>query len=159
MIQHRIEGDKELLKGLDNLSSNQHRAHLMDLIASYGVSSTQQRFIEEKGPDDQSWPKSLRAIEDGGSTLRDTARLFQSLTHEAAAGFAAWGTNVIYAGIHQFGGDIKPVKAKRLAFKVGSKSVFANKVTIPARPYLGISTADQVEIKEIFNGWATEAFQ
>lgn len=45
--------------------------------------------------------------------------------------------NLIYARIHEFGGIIKPVKAKMLSWvnKEGQR-VFANAVHIPARPYM-----------------------
>jgi len=49
---------------------------------------------------------------------------------------ASIGPSVIYGRIHEFGGIIKPVKAKALAFEVGGQLVFAQSVTIPKRPYL-----------------------
>ena len=62
------------------------------------------------------------------------------------------GTNVKYAAIHQFGGTIRPKKGKALAF--GGR--FVQSVTIPARPYLGISEQDNKEIREIIKGWVLE---
>jgi len=59
--------------------------------------------------------------------------------------------DVRYAAIQEFGGrtpahDIRPVKAKALAFLMGGRTVFARIVhhpgsTIPARPYLGPAMA------------------
>lgn len=50
------------------------------------------------------------------------------------------GSNLVYARIHEFGGVIRPKKAKLLAFTVGkgssAKKIFTRKVTMPARPYL-----------------------
>jgi HK97 gp10 family phage protein len=43
---------------------------------------------------------------------------------------------VIYAKIHEFGGVIRPVKAKALKFQIDGKWIVTKKVTIPARPYL-----------------------
>ena len=62
------------------------------------------------------------------------------------------GTNVKYAAIHQFGGTIRPKKGKALAF--GGR--FVQSVTIPARPYLGISEQDNKEIQEIIKDWVLE---
>jgi len=42
----------------------------------------------------------------------------------------------IYARIQEFGGTIRPRKAKLLHFFVDGKEIFAKKVTLPARPYL-----------------------
>lgn len=47
------------------------------------------------------------------------------------------GSDRVYAAIHQFGGTILPKKpGGRLAFKIGGQTVFARKVTVPARPFL-----------------------
>lgn len=62
------------------------------------------------------------------------------------------GTNMKYAAIHQFGGTIRPKKGKALAF--GGR--FVQSVTIPARPYLGISEQDNKEIREIIKDWVLE---
>ena len=62
------------------------------------------------------------------------------------------GTNVPYAAIHQFGGTIRPKKGKALAF--GGR--FVQSVTIPARPYFGISAQDNKEIQEIIKDWVLE---
>jgi HK97 gp10 family phage protein len=43
---------------------------------------------------------------------------------------------VIYAKIHEFGGVIRPVKAKALKFQIDGKWIVTKKVTMPARPYL-----------------------
>jgi hypothetical protein len=43
---------------------------------------------------------------------------------------------VIYARIHELGGDIYPVKKKSLRFQIGNKWITTRHVRIPARPYL-----------------------
>jgi phage gpG-like protein len=78
--------------------------------------------------------------------------LMGSITMRAGANQVEVGTNKIYGPIHQFGGTIVPRKAKALAFRMGggnSPLTFAQKVTIPARPFLGISAGDEVEIGNI----------
>jgi len=46
------------------------------------------------------------------------------------------GTNVVYARIQEFGGEIRPVRAKVLRFKIGGADVFAKRVNIRPKPYL-----------------------
>ena len=53
------------------------------------------------------------------------------------------------AAVHQFGGTIKPKSGKLLAFR----GHVAKSVTIPARPYLGLSDADQNELVERTLDW------
>lgn len=59
------------------------------------------------------------------------------------------GSNLEYAATHQFGATIKPKNKKMLSWKIGGVSVFAKKVVIPARPFLGISIADEAELQNI----------
>ena len=40
-----------------------------------------------------------------------------------------------YAAIHQRGGIIRAKPGKSLAFEIGGRTIFAKKVTIPARPF------------------------
>ena len=54
------------------------------------------------------------------------------------------------AGIHQTGGVIRAKTAKGLAFTLANgESAVVGSVTIPARPYLGISEAEREEIEEV----------
>lgn len=43
--------------------------------------------------------------------------------------------SVVYAAIHEYGGDIYPVNKKFLAFKIDGKWIFTKHVYIPPRPY------------------------
>ena len=81
-----------------------------------------------------------------------TARIFRAASTTSPArprraGAPAW----IDARIHQFGGVITPVKGKCLAFNLGGKKVFAKKVTIPARPYVGMSEANKTDM--VLTAW------
>ena len=104
----------------------------MDRIGRYLVASTLQRFERERGPGGKPWLKSARAIADGGRTLTDTGRLRGSIAHTVTDGGRAVevGSNVLYAAIHQFGG-----RAGR-----------GRRVTLWARPYLGIDEQDRTNI-------------
>jgi HK97 gp10 family phage protein len=52
---------------------------------------------------------------------------------------------VIYAKIHEFGGVIRPVKAKALKFQIDGKWIVTKKVTMPARPYLRPAVDEHME--------------
>ena len=63
------------------------------------------------------------------------------------------GTNAKHASTHQLGAKNRLIKAKRkkyLRFKVNGRWVMKKKVkvTIPARPFLGLSDDDMQEIQE-----------
>ena len=69
-------------------------------------------------------------------------------------GILKWGTNVEYAGIHQFGGKIKKPERRRGKGEkpwvftgqdgstVFTKKIRAHEINIPARPFIG--TNDQL---------------
>ncbi len=51
--------------------------------------------------------------------------------------------------MHQEGAIIKPTDAKALAFVSGGKQVFAKKVVIPARPFVGLSSDNEQELLDL----------
>ena len=136
-----------LFKALRQMGANPQP--LLRDIAFLGESSTRERFRSQTGPDGQRWKPSLRAQLTGGKTLTKDGHLGDSITSTADQHAAEWGTNRIYAAIHQFGGTIKPKSGKLLAFR----GHVAKSVTIPARPYLGLSDADQNELVERTLDW------
>jgi len=110
---------------------------LLDGLARMGQQQTQRRIEDEKTtPEGAAWPLTR----DGRKALFVTGtHLYRSIDHAASASEARWGTGWIGAKVHQFGAVIRPKDAKALSFTVGGKRVVAKKVTIPARPYLGVS--------------------
>lgn len=97
---------------------------------------------EKRGPDGKNWLPN-RA---GTSTLYRSGALSRSIDYSATGEAAIIGSGLVYAGIHQTGGTIKPKNAKRLVFRMGNKTIFAKQVKIPARPYLGISAENAEDI-------------
>lgn len=156
MITQTVQGDKSLVDALHRLGNSSARKDLMEQVGAYGVSSTQGRFIDQVDPEGNKWKPSRRAQTKGGQTLRDKGRLFSSFTFAATSSQAEWGTNLIYAGIHHFGGTIKPKNAKSLAFAGMQGMVFAKEVTIPARPYIGFNADDGQEVTAIAHDWIRE---
>lgn len=127
--------DAELRAALNRLVFRLTNADpILDNIGRRLVTSTIRRFEEEKAPDGTPWKPSQRAEEEGGQTLTNTGRLRQSITHRVRGDGVEVGTNVVYGGIHQFGGE------------AGRK---AHRVTLPARPYLGVDAGDRRAILRI----------
>lgn len=107
---------------------------------------TRRRIRDTKtAPDGTPW-KPNRA---GTSTLLDSGALLRSIDFLVEGGQAIIGTGLVYARIHQRGGKIVAKTAKALRFLFGGKIVFARSVTIPARPYMGVSAEDARELEEI----------
>lgn len=78
--------------------------------------------------------------------LHRTGALARSIDYAVVGMQAVVGSGLVYAAIHQFGGTIVPKKGDRLAFRIGNRQIFARKVTIPARPYVGLSGSDRDEL-------------
>lgn len=154
----------------------QHPGRLTEAWAAYMLYSTQRRFQTETGPDGVKWKPlarrttlaKVRGRRRGASNmLRVTTRLYSSLTTYSDELEAAVGTNLIYAGPHQFGGEItqyarsqrtsfKKVRGRLRFAKRGSRGSTERNITIgehivriPARPYLGFSADDQARLVEI----------
>ena len=118
----------------------------MSAIGSFLETITRERFQSGQAPDGTAWKPSLRALITGGKTLLDTGRLVGSIVSEATDRSVEVGTNVIYAAIHQFGGTIRG-KAGKLQFRLANgQFVTKDAVTMPARPFLGVSSDDEQEI-------------
>lgn len=149
----RIEiDDSELQAALSGLgAAAADMTPLMLELGAYVESSTQLRFRAGAGPDGDPWPPSIRAIAEGGRTLRDSGRLRDSFQRGPPSRHRVEvGTNVIYAAIHQFGGTIRPRSAPALHFPLpGGGWVRTDQVTIPARPFAGVDADDLGQMRRI----------
>lgn len=154
-----INGLTGALSALERLAGRFENLHpLMDQIGAYGEESTVHRFETGVDPQGQAWPESYRAKREGGKTLDDSSRLKGSISHLATADSAEWGTNVIYAGVHQFGRTIRPKDGGRLNFNIpglGWRS--AAEVVMPKREFLGLDADDEAEIGAIVADYIAEA--
>ena len=133
----------------------------MAAVARFMKTSTQLRFRAGKAPDGSSWWPSNRAKEQGGQTLRDTNRLYRSITWKSGPAFAESGTNVVYAAAHHFGVrkivTVRPhrrmTKGRNRAGGISVKSSpvksFARLMFLPRREIFGFSASDRVEILDI----------
>ncbi|MCU4601868.1 phage virion morphogenesis protein [Acinetobacter ursingii] len=141
-------------------------------MGEYQVQSTQQNFRDSKSPDGTKWQPnsestymsilgSLHENKDGTLNKKGINRiqskkplvgsglLRDQIHYQVSGDLLLVGSNLVYAAIHQFGGTIKPKNKKTLSWKIGNVSVFAKKVVIPAREYLGISLKDETELQNI----------
>ncbi|MDL2332846.1 phage virion morphogenesis protein [Brucella inopinata] len=124
---------------------------IMSAIGSGLVGSTHRRFVSQKSPDGVAWEKlnpEYKKTKRNSRILTESGRLRDSISHRAGRDQVTVGTNADYAAVHQLGATIKPKSASHLVFRLASGIVLAKSVTIPARPYLGISDDDQVMISE-----------
>ncbi|MBP5857291.1 phage virion morphogenesis protein [Marivibrio halodurans] len=139
---------RPVLAGL--IAAGEDLSPAMDAIGVEMVASTLDRFEREAGPDGTPWQKSARAEADGGKTLTHYGHLRGSLTHLFGPDSTEWGSNLIYAAIHQEGGTITASSADALRFQLPDGGfATVQSVTMPARPYLGLDDGDEADILDI----------
>lgn len=143
-LEEAAAGLEKAFERLDN------RREITGAIGEIVRTATDMRFREQKSPDGRPWEPSLRARLTGGKTLSDTGQLRNSINYRADAAKVEIGANVVYARVHQYGGVIKAKNKPRLAFRLADGH-FArpSQVTMPARPFLGVSQDDLDEIGEM----------
>ena len=65
-------------------------------------------------------------------TLRRSIHILAQSSHEVSV-----GTNLVYAAMQEFGGDVVPVNGTYLRFEIGGEVIFTRgPVHIPAHPYM-----------------------
>lgn len=105
---------------------------VMQTIGEIVMEQTDTAFETGVGPDGKPWPASGRALATGGQTLIDTAVLRNSINVLATENQVEVGTNVLYAAIHQLGGQAGRGK----------------KTLMPARPFLpDQDSLDWIEVR------------
>jgi phage virion morphogenesis protein len=116
------------------------------------VRSVQNRFDAGTDPDGNDWAPlrpDYAADKKGPGILRELGMrggLQGSITAAVDGTELKVGSNKIYAAVHQFGATIVPVHAKSLVFTIGGRVIRVQSVTIPARPYLGLSHDDETRL-------------
>ncbi|WP_332117253.1 phage virion morphogenesis protein [Azorhizobium caulinodans] len=128
---------------------------VMRAIGTGLIEGTHTRFEKAVDPDGTAWAPlnpAYEAIKKGPGILRESAMrggLMGSITQRATHNTVEVGTNKIHAAVHQFGATITPQNAPHLRFRMGAGFVQTNSVTIPARPFLGVSAEDGRMIEEV----------
>lgn len=156
------EALKELQKRINNLEP------VFRDIGQILRNSTEERFRKAEDPTGQPWATLQPWYQEmkkkhKGKILFLSGRLESSFSYSATNDSVTLGTNVRYAAIHQFGGVIRPKTAKGLAIggfnSEGKAKGWAKKVTIPARPFLGISKKDNSDILQAITVHMASAWQ
>lgn len=175
--------DSEVRKALTELGRRMDDlTPAMQDIGETILESVQRNFEEHRGPDLVMWTRLSKKYEkwktekkgrNASDILILNRILMGSINSRPERRQVTVGTNIKYAAIHQFGGEIqKKARSGTVYFKrnkrgeVGtrfvkrSKSNFAqdvnikaHAVNIPARPFLGIRNSDWPEINDAINGY------
>lgn len=149
---------------------------LLSDIGEYLVRSTRERADRQVSPDGNAWAAlspRYRRFKDrkrpGRKILRfDNHLLGDQFTYQVAGNELQVGTNAKYGAIHQFGGEINiAARSQEATFSLNRKTgesrfarrsranfaqrvtIPAYKITMPARPWLGLSADDEQEIAAI----------
>ena len=148
--------DKTARAGLQGLlDAVDDPAPLLAELGEYLLGSTRARFSSQTAPDGEGWaqlqPWYLREKKrNKGRKLTLDGYLRGRLVSQVVGGRSVEvGSNLVYAAVHQFGATIRPRAAKVLMFRGHA----AKQVTVPARPYLGLSGEDRSEIVERTLEW------
>lgn len=123
---------------------------VMQGLGEYFVRSTKQRFGEGKSPEGVAWaaksPVTLeRYRKTGGGTrplFGPSGMLNSTIAYEASATEVAWGSNMVYAAMMQFGGT-----------RAQWPHLWGN---IPARPFLGVSPQDEPKALAILSAYIAD---
>ena len=132
------------------LNSGRDMSPLMRRVAGHLKNSSRQAFDRQQSPSGHVWerlkPSTLKKRQKSGHVpamiLRRSGALSKSILADSDKTSAVVGTIRKYAGTHQFG-------AKRGQYGSTKRGAPIPWGDIPARPFLGISTEDEADIKHI----------
>ncbi len=121
--------------------------------------SASDRFKTQTSPDGMPWEPLQHWYKDQKPKNKDkiltlNGYLQSYLAFQVEGDAVLVGSNLEYAAIHQFGGTIRPRDKKALAVGGG----LVSSVTIPARPYLGVSNDDAEGIELLVSDYLSSAF-
>lgn len=154
-----IGGFEEVLVGLSRMRAvGEDLRPVLGDIGDELQGSTVKRFISNVAPDGTPWKPSLRAEKTGDKTLVLKSNLRDSIHYVVEPNAVSIGSALIYAKVHQTGAVIT-AKGGALAFTLyGGAFITVRSVTIPKRPYLGMSVNDNQVVGEIVGEhWARAA--
>lgn len=155
--------NKVNLAGLRQLANRLNSGAVKGRMIEYQLRSTQRNFDRESDPDGNPWKPlapATRKQKKNQRTLTEKGRLRKSINGRQTKDGFRLGTALVYARIHQEGGEIKiPPGRRTLNFKVGKdgRSRFSRRksanfqqdvstrggsVKIPKRRFMGFSAED-----------------
>ncbi|MEH6740921.1 MAG: phage virion morphogenesis protein [Sulfitobacter sp.] len=118
-------------------------------VGEHLLNSVEDRFDTETSPEGVAWAalspvtiaQRAKSKDSGALTiLRSSGILAGSFNYDANSDQVQIGTPSVYGAIHHFGGQAGPT---------------TNRVEIPARPILGLSSDDETAIREIAEDFLT----
>ncbi len=143
--------DRELAAQVDGMiARGSDLGEPLDDIGQDMVSISLRAFEESRTPEGVPWQPSAAATREGRKTLIDRGQrggLMGSLSYIVGPDGVTYGTNMVYAAIHQTGGTIQTPHARRAAEQnagTGFGQAFAEQVIVlPSRAFVGASDTDQ----------------
>lgn len=124
---------QQLAQTVGTLRAPAARRRLLNAIGHGALERVLTGFEQSRDPYGMRW-KDLKYRQ--GQPLRDRGLLMNSINVRVTSSSFELATDRKGARLHQHGGVVVPRRAKMLAFKVNGRTVFAKKVTIPARPFV-----------------------
>lgn len=153
MLEHKLKNTQDMLRSLKPY---------WQLVGGYVQHQTiRERFNKEQSPDGQKWkPHSemtkamrLKKHKSGNmKILQDNGELRRSITYEAGNNYVKIGSVLEYARVHQFGCIIN-VSNKQRGYLLHKGFHVGRTITIPARPFLGITKSEREYIKSMFHSY------
>ncbi|MCA0420481.1 MAG: phage virion morphogenesis protein [Proteobacteria bacterium] len=129
---------------------------LLEAMARLIRESTRERIIAGgPAPDGSAWAPNREGRK---PILYRSGALARSIDYAISGTRAIIGSGLIYSAIHQFGGTIVPKSATALVFQVGNRMFRVKKVTMPARPYIGLSGEDRSELVQAVTAYLRRLF-
>lgn len=149
--------DQAVIAALDRMEAQLQPAGrdlLLADIGEYMVRSTRDRGEREVSPSGIKWDPLDPGYAKWKAKKRPGAKILHFDFHMMGDQLSAQvdgdtllvGTNAPYGAIHQFGGEIKHASYGRVS---DHAIIPEHEVTMPARPWLGVSAEDADEIKQL----------
>lgn len=144
MVWTRVKIEQgKISERLSNLLlTDAKRAQMLDQIGEASVREIKMHFINQKSPEGVRWKVSKRAEKDPSRpTMLHTLKLLNSITYKRSSGAVEAGTDDIRAGTLNFG-------AKKGQY--GNGVPFGD---IPARKFIGVSSQNEIRVRDIVNSF------
>ncbi len=155
-IQIRFDDVAARTAAIARLADKGWRGEMMETLAAIGESQTRRRIeVEKNRPGWQRLAGECRGQLDFAANRAQSPRQYCG---EARGDTAEWGASWEFAAVHQDGMTIK-AKGKALRFQIGGRSVSVSEVTIPARPFVGMSETNEREMIRIVEAWVRRVAQ
>lgn len=155
---------KPVLGALDRIAAiGRNPAPVLEAASLSILNNTRHRMEAGEDPSGVRWetyaPLNPLYASDkkGPGILRESQGLYNSLTSVVRGSSLIWGSNKIYAAVHQFGGTIRAKDAPALRFHMGGYLFLRQSVRMPARPYLGFTQEDREDLLDNLEGFLARA--